>query len=129
MFAHRFQASECILDERVEVEDLQHGCVRFSAWTTGSILPRQYESVEIPRRAPLFSSRNFGHPAYGQLYTDADRTIVSGGPRRSITEGGPTGSEMGAFARELGAIKRRSLLIKFTEFMPLGLSPVIINVT
>src|ERR1700674_2147778 len=129
VFAHRFQASECILDERVEVEDLQHGCVRFSAWTTGSILPRQYESVEIPRRAPLFSSRNFGHPAYGQLYTDADRTIVSGGPRRSITEGGPTGSEMGAFARELGAIKRRSLLIKFTEFMPLGLSPVIINVT
>src|SRR5262249_8636178 len=44
---HRLDASESILDGVFIVDDYQHGCVRFSAWTTGSILPRKYESVEI----------------------------------------------------------------------------------
>jgi hypothetical protein len=29
----------------------------------------------------------------------------------------------------MNAIKRRSLLIKYQEFMPLGMSPVIVDVT
>jgi hypothetical protein len=36
---------------------------------------------------------------------------------------------MGAFAREKSAIKERSLLIKYQEYLPLGLEPAVIHVT
>jgi hypothetical protein len=128
-YLHRMSASECILDDLFVTEDTQHGCVRFSAWCAGSSLPRQYESVEVAPRAPIFTSRQFGDPGYAQVRNNADAAIVSGGPRQSIYEGGPNGSEMGAFAREMNAIRERSLLIKYQEFMPLGLTPVVIDVT
>jgi hypothetical protein len=126
---HRLEASECILDDRVVVEDVQHGCVRFSAWATGSVLPRRYESVEVAASAPLFASDDFGQPGYAQLLGNADRHIIQPSEGASIREGGPAGSEMGAFAKEINAIRERSLLIKYQEFMPLGLSPVVVNVT
>jgi hypothetical protein len=103
--------------------------VRFSAWATGSILPRKYESVEVAPNSPLFTSRAFGQPGYAQLLQSADSSIISGGARPSIIEGAEDGSEMGAFAREKNPIKERSLKVKYEEFMPLGLAPVIIYVT
>ena len=127
---HRLEASECILDGLAVVEDTQHGCLRFSASAVTSTLPRQYESVQVAAGAPLFTTRHFGRPGYGQLLGTADRTILTGtGPRPSILEGGPTGSEMGAFATEMGAIRKRSVGIKFREYMPLGMDPVIVDVT
>jgi hypothetical protein len=117
---HRLYASECILDDVVLVEDQQYGCVRFSAWATGSVLPRQYESVTIAARSPLFTSRAFGQPGYGQLLSGVDAAIVAGAQN---------GSEMGAFARDKNSIKERSLYIKYEEFMPLGLIPVLIYMT
>lgn len=126
---HRLYASECILDDTVTVENLQDGCVRFSAWSTGSVLPRQYESVEIAPGAPLFTSRDFGQPGYGQLQAGVDAAIVSGAPGATVSAGAEDGSEMGAYARDKNPIKERSLLIKYQEFMPLGLVPVIIYVT
>ena len=36
---------------------------------------------------------------------------------------------MGAFARDLNPIKVRGLLIKYQEYMPAGLVPVLIYVT
>jgi hypothetical protein len=50
-------------------------------------------------------------------------------PQNTISAGAEDGSEMGAFAREMNAIKERSLLIKFQEFMPAELAPVVIYVT
>jgi hypothetical protein len=126
---HRLEASECILNDVVLVDDTQHGCVRFSAWATGSVIPRKYESVEIAPLAMLFTSRRFGQPGYCQLLESADQAIVSGGPGATISQGAENGSEMGAFAREKNPIKRRSLAIKYEEFMPLGLVPVFIPVT
>jgi hypothetical protein len=126
---HRLYASECILDDQVTVENAQDGCVRFSAWSAGSVLPRQYESVEIDPGAPLFTSRIFGQPAYCQLQAGVDNAIISGAPGASISAGAQDGSEMGAYARDKNPIKERSLLIKYQEFMPLGLVPVIIYVT
>ncbi|HEU5200744.1 MAG TPA: hypothetical protein VFU32_13980 [Ktedonobacterales bacterium] len=126
---HRLEASECILDEVTLVEDAQHGCVRFSTWATGSVLPRQYESVEVRPRAPLFVTRLFGQPGYAQLAGGADAAIVTSAPEATISEGAQDGSEMGAFARENYPIKERSLTIKFEEYMPLGLTPVLIYVT
>jgi len=128
---HRLEASECILNDIVVVENPQQGCVRFSAWATGSVLPRPYESVRIAPAYPLFTSRVFGHPGYGQLLLSADAAILSasGGGIATILQGAEDGSEMGAFAREQTAIKERSLRIKYEEYMPLGLVPVIIYVT
>lgn len=127
---HRLRASECILNDRVYVNDQQQGCVRFSAWATGSTLPVQrYESVEIAPGAPLFKSRIFGQPSYAQLRSDVDRAILAGEPGATIAAGAEDGSEMGAFAREKGPIKARSLRLKYEEYMPLGLTPVMIYAT
>jgi hypothetical protein len=126
---HRLYVSECILDDKITVENTQDGCVRFSAWSTGSVLPRQYESVQIAPGAPLFTSRNFGQPGYCQLQASVDSAIVDGAAGATISAGAQNGSEMGAYARDKNPIKERSLLIKYQEFMPLGLAPVIIYVT
>ena len=126
---HRLYASECILEDVAAVEDTQHGCVRFSAWATGSILPGPYESVEIAPQAPLFTSRRFSEAGYGQLREGVDSAIRSGPAGATISQGAQDGAEMGAFAREKNPIKARSLLIKYEEFMPLGLAPILIYVT
>jgi hypothetical protein len=117
---HQFEASECILHDVAWVADTQHGCVRFSAWTHGSTLPRKYESVQIQPLAGLFAWREFGRPGFAQLLATAST---------EITQGAEDGSEMGAFAREKSGIKERSLLIKYREYLPLGLEPVVVHVT
>jgi hypothetical protein len=132
--AHRLQASECILHELTTVDDTQDGCIRFTAFGQGSRLPRQYESVAIPQQAPLFTSTSFGAPAYGQLRADADKQILpqtspSTTPQNSISAGAEDGSEMGAYARDKNPIRAEALLLKYQEYMPAGLVPVIINVT
>ncbi len=131
---HRLDASECILRDYAEVDDTQHGCVRFTAWADGSVLPRKYESVRIPPGAPLFTSTDFGQPGYVQLLPTVDSAVLpltdpTAAPQTTISAGAEDGSEMGAFAREKNPIKERGLLIKFQEFMPTGLVPVVIYVT
>lgn len=131
---HRLQASECILQQLAQVDDTQDGCIRFSAWADGSVLPRKYESVRIPQGAPLFTSVDFGQPGYGQLLPLVDSAILppaapTGEPQNSISQGAVDGSEMGAYARDKNPIKARALLIKFQEYMPAGLVPVPIAVT
>lgn len=116
---HHIEADAAILHDVTTVADNQQGCVRFSAWSTGSFLPKRYESVEIDPGTPLFTSLRFGHPGYAQL------TATSG----PIAEGADDGSEMGAFSREKNAIKERGLRIKYKEYMPFGLALVIVYVT
>jgi hypothetical protein len=94
--------------------------VRFSAYSEGSVVPRPYESVQIAPGETLFASRTFGTASYAQIVETADP---------AISTGAEDGSEMGAFWREKNAIKERSLLIKYQEFLPLGLEPVIVYVT
>jgi hypothetical protein len=134
MVVHRLWANECILHDVVEVDDLQRGCIRFSAWADGSSLPRQYESVRIAPRASLFTSEEFGQPGYCQLLATADSAILPGAnppppTPPTIIAGAQGGSEMGAFARNKNPIKERGLLIKYQEFMPAGLVPILIYVT
>jgi len=129
---HHIDVSESILGDFAWAADPQHGCVRFSAWATGSNLPRKYESVRIAPGAELFTSRAFGQPGYAQLRSDADTAIASDPTSTqpgSILGGAQNGSEMGAFSSEMAAIKERRLLLKLQEFMPLGLVPVIVHVT
>jgi hypothetical protein len=122
------ECSESILDDVALADDTQNGCVRFSAWPTGSLLPRKYESVRVAPGAPLFTSRRFGEAGYAQLSRGSDAAILAsttaGTP--SIRDGSHDGSEMGAGCRDVAAIKERSLRIKLDEFLPVGLTPVLI---
>ncbi|WP_050420610.1 hypothetical protein [Bradyrhizobium tropiciagri] len=132
--AHRLEASECILQQMTTADDLQDSCVRFSALTSLSRAPRQYQCVLIPDGAPLFTSTEFGQPGFAQLLPTADLrrlpdTNPNGGPQNTISAGAVDGSEMGAYARDRNPIRGRALLLKMQEYMPAGLTPVIINVT
>ena len=132
---HRIDASECILWDLAEVDDAQAGCVRLSAWADGSILPRKFESVRVRQRQPLFTTVDFGRPGYCQLSPLVDDAILpdtgsaSPAPPNTISAGAADGSEMGAFARDKNPIKEQGLLIKYQEFMPAGLAPVITHAT
>jgi hypothetical protein len=75
--------------------------------------------VKLATRADVFASRHFGRPEFAQLLATA-----SG----EITEGAEDRSEMG-HSREKSHIKERSLLIKYQEYLPLGLEPVVVHVT
>ena len=84
--------------------------------------------------AGLFTSTDFGQPGYAQLLPTADAVILPAPPPAppappTILAGAQDGSEMGAFAREMNPIKERGLLIKYQEFMPAGLVPVLVYVT
>ena len=130
---HELNASESILQDLAVVDDLQQGCVRFCAWSDGSQLPRKYESVRINQLAALFTSDRFGDPGYAQLRSGVDSAILpaasTAAKQNTISAGAQAGSEMGAFAREGNPIKESALLIKYQEFMPAGLVPVIVYVT
>lgn len=127
---HRLEtASDSIITGFANVDDTQDGCVRFSATVGGSRLPRQYESVTIGPQASLFTSTNYGDPGYCQLLEAVDQAIIGGAAGTTISAGADTGSEMGAFSSGLAPIKEQGLLTKYAEYMPLGLTPVIVHVT
>ena len=128
-FVHRLESSESILDDITIVRDAQQGCVRFSAWSTGSRLPRRYESVELAPGAPVMVSRRYGEWGYAQLSDGADSAIVSGNTSAppTLLSGAQNRSEMGVFCRDLASVKDRSLLIKAQEYLPVGIAPVLIH--
>jgi hypothetical protein len=129
IFAHRLSASDSILADLASVEDRQVGCVRFSAYASGSVIPSPYRSAIMPAGAPIFTSDSYGQPGYAQLLETADAAIVGGATGASISAGAETGSEAGAFSADLNPAKEQGLLAKYAEYMPLGLMPVIVHVT
>jgi hypothetical protein len=127
--AHRLLASDSILHDFAAVDDTQDGCVRFSTSALGSAIPRQYESAAITPGAPVFTSDSYGQPGYGQLLEIADAAIVGGAPTASLLSGAENHSEMGAFSADLNPVKEQALLTKYAEYLPLGLTPVLVHVT
>ena len=111
------------------VDEVQDGCVRFSAYAHGSVVPRPYKSATMSPGAPIFTSNSYGQPGYAQLLETADDAIVGGAAGASISAGAETGSEMGAFSADRNPVKEQGLLAKYAEYMPLGLMPVIVHVT
>jgi hypothetical protein len=128
-FVHRLFASDSLLCGFTAVEDTQDGCFRFSAASATSRVPRQYRSATIAAGAQPFTSETYGDPAFGQLLETADRAIATATTGVTITAGAESGSEMGAYSAGLAPIKERGLSIKYAEYMPLGLTPVVIHVT
>jgi hypothetical protein len=112
----------------LEVLNNQIGCLKFSYFSGEALdrLPQSHACVKGMNAAgetvaPLqFVSEVFGNPAYCQLADTTDRRI---------REQGPQDDAMGAFGFLLEAHKRRNLQIRFREFMPVGIRPLLIPVT
>jgi hypothetical protein len=136
--AHRLSASDSILAGFAAVDDTQDGCVRFSAYVGGSAIPRQYACAVIAAGAPVFTTESYGQPGFAQLTDAADASVTGGAAGTSgaagtggaaIAAGAENGSEMGAFCADLNPVKEQGLLAKYAEYLPLGLTPVIVHVT
>ena len=137
---HTMSASESILDDLASVVNPQTGCVRFSAYASGSNLHQPYRSVQVAHHPSIFVSRAFGQPGYAQLRSDADAQIVAPGTTggscsaptvvdaQTILAGAQNGSQMGVYCLEDVAPKRRGLALKYEEFSPIGQLPVWIDV-
>jgi hypothetical protein len=117
---HQLEASDSLFSGVVMVADNQAGCIRFSGWIRGSVLPSQYKSIELDPDQVLFVSTTFGDPRFAQLLP----TVPT-----SVGAGAEDGSELGAFSRDKNPIRQHALLLKYQEFTPVGVTPVIIHAT
>jgi hypothetical protein len=129
IFCDVLNASESLLNDTAIVGDQQSGCVRFTRFETGSVLPRRYrcvpsEGFSCPPNArciaPLFNSRRYGRPDYAQLAAACPREILTASE---------TGAEVGAFAGLQNTTRLCNLKIKLQELIPVGLSAVIVAET
>ncbi len=127
--AHRLHATDSIVHGFAAVDDTGDGCVRHSAVMTGSRLPARQDSAELSAGAVLFTSTAFGRPGYGQLLETADRSIIAAAPGITLLAGSSSGGQMGSFSAQIVPIKDHALRLKYSEYLPVGLTPVIVHVT
>jgi len=123
---HQLYGSECLLVDVFTVSDQQAGCLRYSRYQVGSRLPRRFQCVPADNDlaanpvTPAFNSRRFGRPDYAQLHQACPEAILTGAEN---------GSEMGAFQGALAALREKNLGVKLDEYLPVGLTPALIDVT
>lgn len=106
----------------LEVMDTQRGCIRYSYFSgePADRLPQNLGCVKGTEARLRFTSEFFGEPGYAQLARAADS---------AIRERGPGDDAMGAYGFLLESHKWRNLQIRFREFMPVGIRPLLIPVT
>lgn len=108
-----------IFHHNLEAWNTQKGCIKFSYFGgTDNKLPPNHRCVS--RVYLRFVSRRFGEPGYGQLHYTT---------HSSIREHGPEDHEMGAYGFLKEAQKWRNLEIRYREFLPVGVRPILIPVT
>jgi hypothetical protein len=92
----------------------QEGCVRFSFLPAGAKTPRRYQCIEraIAGPQPIFFAFRYGRPGYMKLLSSTPDLV-----RRGAEDGG----EMGAFHFVLAPLRETDLLVRMTEYMPVGL--------
>jgi hypothetical protein len=136
----------------LEVMNNQIGCIRYSYLPRKtSRLPQHVGCVFGTEARLYFVSEIFGEPAYGQLSNTCDARIREQGPARIeldisaeefltgrdqnliyVVEDGKVyklGDAMGAYGFLMEAHKWRNIQIRFREFMPVGVRPLLIPVT
>jgi hypothetical protein len=103
----------------LEAQNNQTGCLRF-CWFAAEAnrLPQNFGC--FTGTALRFTASTFATAGYGQLALDSDV---------GVREKGPGSDEMGAFGFLLNSHKWRNLQIRFREFMPAGITPVVVPVT
>lgn len=113
-----------IFAQACEVLRNQGGCLKQSWFTgRGDRLPQTHACVRGTGENPAalrFVSEIFGRPGYGQLAFSSDFRV---------RERGPGDDAMGAFGFLLESHKWHNLEIRYREFMPVGVRPLLIPVT
>lgn len=105
----------------LQVLDNQRGCIKHSWFAAANNrLPSNHACVHGDQADLHFTAETFGRPGYAQITRDSD-------PR--ILEQGPDSDEMGAFGFLLNSHKWKNIHIRFREYMPVGIRPVLIAVT
>ena len=120
------EGSGGIFTGMLEALDQQSGCLKYCYFTDDSTspvknrLPQQFACVSGAEARLIFTSEFFSDPDYCQLSLECDRRIL---------EEGSGNDQMGAFNFLLEAHKWRNLKIRFREFMPVGIRPLLIPAT
>jgi hypothetical protein len=110
-----------IFSQRFEVLDNQHGCIKWSAFSSAADrLPANHFCVHAPDARVYFTSERFNDPGYAQLQRETDRRV---------RELGPDDDAMGAFGFLLETHKWTNLHVRLREFMPVGVRPLVVPVT
>lgn len=105
----------------LEVLNNQVGCVKYSYFEgEDDRLPQNHACVDGTGTRLRFVSEVLGDAAYGQLALTSDFRAL---------ERGPHDDQMGAFGFLAEAHKWRNLQIRYREFMPVGVRPLLILVT
>jgi hypothetical protein len=147
VYVRELAASEAIFNNRVRVERLQVGCVRFGYVAADSTTPRRYRcqpDLALEREArrlgldsaadlkpgertrvlarlwPTYTSVYYGQPGYAQL---SQRCA------KEIRTGAEDGSEMGTFSSLKQPQREANLRLRLEEYLPFGLEPGLIYVT
>ena len=121
MWVESISGSGGIWVHTLNVLNDQKGCIKFSYFSgKEDRLPQNHGCVDGTEAYLRFTSEIFGNPAYGQLAHTTDFRI---------RERGPEDDAMGAFGFLLEAHKWRNIQIRYREFMPVGVRPLLIPVT
>ncbi len=105
----------------LQVLDNQSGCIK-NSWfaNANNRLPSNHACLHQSQSDLHFVAQTFGRPGYAQITRDSDIRIL---------EQGPNNDEMGAFGFLLNSHKWKNIQIRFREYMPVGIRPVLIAVT
>lgn len=121
MRVEKVQGEGGVWVHRLEVHNNQTGCIKFSYFSGNKDrLPQNHGCVFGHQVSLSFVSEVFGEAGYGQLGLRSDTKILQQGPNRD---------EMGAFGYLLNSHKWKNINIRYREFMPVGIHPVLVPVT
>jgi hypothetical protein len=147
LYVKQLEASETIFNQRVRVEQLQGGCMRFCWLPLSSETPRRYEcqpvlalqkealrlgraavdeltaaesAAVLARVRPTYTSIHYGDPSYAQLGHHCPA---------EISQGAEDGSEMGVFCSLKQPQREANLRLRLKEYLPFGLEPGLIFTT
>jgi hypothetical protein len=105
----------------LQVLDTQKGCIKNSWFAdTNNRLPSNHACLNGSQADLHFVAETFGKSGYAQITRDSDLRILNQGPKDD---------EMGAFGFLLNSHKWKNISIRFREYMPVGIRPVLIAVT
>ncbi len=106
---------------RLEAHDNQSGCVKFSYFSGDSDrLPPHHGCVFGTGADISFVATWFGRPGYAQLRLRSDQRLLDQGPNNDA---------MGCFGYLLNSHKWKNLNIRYREYMPVGIRPILVPVT
>jgi len=110
--ASALTASNAILFGQVTLGDTANSCFRYTRY------PQEVTGVRLFRCTtllPIFSSFQFGHPAYLGLSVNTPA---------ALRRGGEEGGEMGVWYAAGIPWREQNVMLKLREYLPVGLKPV-----